>query len=242
LREILGLSGERITVIPNGLSRAFRPLPTDACRGLVSRKYGLDGPYLLHVGGTNPRKNLESLIFAYSRVRKRLDGLPILAVAGSAEEGSTLDLLTRALGLRNDVRFLGYVAAKDLPYLYGASSLFVYPSLYEGFGLPPLEAMACGTPVVTADNSALPEVVGDAALSVNAEDVKALAEAIERAWNDPALRESLRSGGIARAGLFSWERSARETLRVYDEVAALRNPGRAVGPSAEPRSGAPPLL
>lgn len=222
LVTVLNVPRERIVTIPNAPPRSLRPLPVEECQAVVARRYGLTEPYLLHVGGTNPRKNLQALFLAYARVRRRLTGSPVLAIAGSVEADSPLALLVRALGLDDDVRFLGFVPEYVLPHLYGASGLFIYPSLYEGFGIPPLEAMACGVPVVTANTSALPEVVGDAALTVDPEDAMALAEAIRRGWEDDSLRTGLRLRGFARAAMFTWERSARETLRVYSIAANAR--------------------
>ena len=126
------------------------------------------------------------------------------------------------LALEPHVHFTGYVPDADLPALYGGATAFVFPSLYEGFGLPPLEAMACGTPVVTSNVSSLPEVVGDAALTVDPTDVKAIAEAINGILDNPALAADLRARGLARAKQFTWERTAQQTLAVYDEVLARR--------------------
>ena len=170
------------------------------------------------MGSLEPGKNRGRLLQAFGRLRAR--GLEhTLAVAGQRAwrfEGE--EPLAGRLGLADAVRFLGYVPPADLPALYSAADLFVFPSLYEGFGLPALEALACGTPVVTSSVSALPEVVGDAALQVDPLDVEALAEAMERLLRDDGLRADLRERGLRRAEEFSWERTARQTLAVYERA------------------------
>lgn len=218
--RVLRLPSRRVFVTPEAAGPAFAPQDADAVEA-VRRRYGLDGPFLLSVGSLEPGKNRERLLQAFARLRAR--GLEYtLAVAGQRAwryEGEAP--LARRLGLAEAVRFLGHVPAADLPALYSAADLFVFPSLYEGFGLPALEAMACGTPVVTSSVSALPEVVGDAALQVNPLDIEALAEAMERLLRDDGLRTDLRERGLRRAEEFSWERTARATLSVYGRAARV---------------------
>jgi len=191
----------------------------------VRRRYGLEGPFLLSVGSLEPGKNRERLLQAFARLQAR--GLKhTLVVAGQRAwryEGEAP--LARRLGLADSVRFLGHVPQADLPALYSAADLFVFPSLYEGFGLPALEAMACGTPVVASNVSALPEVVGDAALQVSPLDVEALADAIERLLRDDRLRADLRERGLERARQFSWEKAARRTAEVYSWASVARKGG-----------------
>src|SRR5581483_1936303 len=147
-----------------------------------------------------------------------------LVVAGAAGwKNDDVGREVRRLGLEGIVQFAGYISAADLPALYSAATVFAYPSLFEGFGLPPLEAMACGTPVVCSDTSSLPEVVGDAALMVDPRAADDLAGALRRLLDDVALRAELREAGLARARAFSWQRNARETLAVYHEAAAERD-------------------
>lgn len=219
LIELLQVPAERIRVVYLGCDAVFRPLPGDSARLHVRERYALDAPYLLHVGTLEPRKNLACLIGAYARLRAARGDAPLLLLVG--ERGWQYEALFRrveALALREHVRFAERVPTADLPALYGAATAFVYPSLYEGFGLPPLEAMACGTPVVCSNTAALPEVTGDAALLVDPHDESALAAAMQRVLDDAALRSSLRDRGLERARLFSWERCARETLAAYDEI------------------------
>jgi glycosyltransferase involved in cell wall biosynthesis len=212
---------ERLFVIPEAAGAAFHPQDAVAIEA-VRRRYGLEGPFLLSVGSLEPGKNRERLLQAFARLQAR--GLKhTLVVAGQRAwryEGEAP--LARRLGLADSVRFLGHVPQADLPALYSAADLFVFPSLYEGFGLPALEAMACGTPVVASNVSALPEVVGDAALQVSPLDVEALAGAIEGLLRDDRLRADLRERGLERAAQFSWEKAARQTAEVYHRVVEAR--------------------
>jgi glycosyltransferase involved in cell wall biosynthesis len=223
LIELLAVPPERIHVVHLGCHARFRPVPADAARAAVGERYGLRDPYILHVGTLEPRKNLATLIRAYARLRRERPIPQGLVLAG--DRGWKYEPILRLvedLGLHAAVQFTGPVPAEDLPALYNAADLFVYPSLYEGFGLPPLEAMACGTPVVTSNVSSLPEVVGDAALLVDPHDECALTEAMARALSDTELRQDMRARGLERARHFSWERSARETLAVYEEAMERR--------------------
>jgi len=222
--RILGLPPERLFVIPEAAGPAFHPQDAVAIEA-VRRRYGLEGPFLLSVGSLEPGKNRERLLQAFARLRA--GGLKhTLVVAGQRAwryEGE--EPLARRLGLADSVRFLGHVPQADLPALYSAADLFVFPSLYEGFGLPALEALACGTPVVASNVSALPEVVGDAALQVSPLDVEGLAGAMERLLCDDRLRGDLRERGLARAAQFSWEKAARQTVEVYRWAAGARERG-----------------
>lgn len=215
--RILRLPPQRVFVTPEAAGPAFGPQDAGTVEA-VRRRYGLEGPFLLSVGSLEPGKNRERLLQAFARLRAR--GLDYaLAIAGQRAwryEGEAP--LAQRLGLADAVRFLGYVPPADLPALYSAADLFVFPSLYEGFGLPALEALACGTPVVASNVSALPEVVGDAALQVNPLDVEALTDAMERLLRDEGLRTDLRERGLRRAEEFSWERTARDTLAVYERA------------------------
>lgn len=215
----LGVSGERIVAIPEAAGPQFRPIEDDA----VSRmrdKYRLAGRYLLSVGTLEPGKNRGRLLCAYARLRSEGLDCP-LAIAGQPGWHYRDDFeLVAALGLEGDVTFLDFVPDKDLPALYSGAALLAFPSLYEGFGLPVLEAMACGTPVVTANVSAPAEVAGDAALLVDPRDIEALAGAMGRVLSDDALSEELRARGLERARRFSWQRTARDTLSVYQIVVA----------------------
>jgi len=208
---------EKIRVVPLAPREHFVPLALRESRPVIDR-YGLRyRDYLLFVGNVEPRKNLLALLEAYNRLRQNARLAPPLAIAGG--EGWRNRLIHQAAAaspFAADIRFLGYVPDADLPALMNAALAFVYPSLYEGFGLPPLEAMACGTPVITSNRSSLPEVVGDAALLVDPEDRADLAEAMARIVGEESLREDFRERGLKRAQRFSWAETARLTLQVYE--------------------------
>jgi glycosyltransferase involved in cell wall biosynthesis len=209
------LDPAKVRVVHHGVSPHFRPQPAAVCAQAAAR-YGIARPYVLYVGTIQPRKNLARLIAAYAQARARHGAsFPALVIAGKVGWLSQ-EILTQAerLGVAAHVHFPGYIADADLPALLGGALAFVYPSLYEGFGMPVIEAMACGTPVLTANGSALPEVAGEAALLVDPLDTEALACALGALAEDQALRERLRERGLARAAWFSWERCARETLAV----------------------------
>ncbi len=214
----LAVDPARVTVVPLAVDDSFRPLPRPEIEAALAPLGLVPGGYWLFLGTREPRKNLGRLLDA---VIAAGDEVGPLVLAG-ADGWGTDDLRPRIAGLARQgrVRSLGYVPAALRPPLLCGARVFVYPSLYEGFGLPPLEAMACGTPVVTSNVSALPETVGDAALLVDPMDVDALADAVRRLWRDEALRGDLRARGTPRARDFSWERTARLTLEAY--VAALR--------------------
>jgi glycosyltransferase involved in cell wall biosynthesis len=222
--KLLGVPEGKIHVVLCAAAARFRPLPSMELNRVLS-KYNLEaGEYLLCVGNVEPRKNLVRLVESYDLLRRSVGRLhPMVIAGGQGWHNSLIYKKVEELGLQQAVKFLGYVPDDDLPPLLNGALLFVYPSLYEGFGLPPLEAMACGTPVVASNNSSLPEVVGDAALTVDPHDVEGIAKAMEQLLNEE-LRNEMRTRGLARAKLFSWERTARETLKVYEEVYAKGRP------------------
>lgn len=188
---------------------------------LLLSRYGLQDPYYLFVGTLHPRKNLERVLRAFARIVRRPARPVLLALAGAAGHGSaTLIAWIRRLRIEDRVRLLGYVPAADLAGLYAGAVGFVFPSLYEGFGLPALEAMAWGAPVLSSTTSSLPEVVGDAGLLVDPYDVAGLADAMELLLEDADLRERLIAAGRARAPQFSWDRCAEETEAVLHDALA----------------------
>lgn len=215
--ELLGLPRRRITVIPNGLDNpALRPLPP-AEIAAFRRAKGLPDRVILYVGTLEPRKNLPALIRAYAAVRAETGATLVLA-GGKGWFYEEIFGTVRALGLADVVRFPGYVPDAELPLWYNSAEVFAYPSLYEGFGLPALEAMACGVPVIAANTSALPEVMGGAGLLVAPTDEAALAAALRAVLGDPALAARLRAAGPPQAARFSWATSARRTLAVYESA------------------------
>jgi glycosyltransferase involved in cell wall biosynthesis len=218
LCEFYHLPAEAVTVTPYAADPQFRPQHPARAREAVRRRLGIPGPYVLSVGVLQPRKNLPRLVRAYGRIAARFPHRLVL-VGKEGWANAELRAAAASLPVGKEAIFTGYVADADLPALYAGADLFVYPSLYEGFGLPPLEAMACGTPVLTSNTSSLPEVVGEAGRTVDPTDERALSLALEALLADPAERARLRAAGQARAAEFSWERTARETLAVYRRLA-----------------------
>jgi glycosyltransferase involved in cell wall biosynthesis len=223
LLSIYKLPPEKVVVTYNGVESGFTTqlsVPNEAEE--VRRRFGVSRDFLLAVGSLQPRKNLVRLIRAYSRLRsEREDFRPQLVIVGRKLwlASEIFDEVKRQRW-GDDVILTGYVADEDLPALYRAARAFVYPSLFEGFGLPPLEAMACGTPVVTSDVSSLPEITGDAALLIDPNDERALANALIEIVNNDRLRADLREKGIAQAKKFTWRDAAEKTLRLYQEAYA----------------------
>lgn len=208
---------ERVHVVYNGVDHSrFHPRYRPEARQRAARLLGIEPPYVLALASNEPRKNLRSLIQAYATLPEEVPRL-VLAGAGDWGQGEIYEMVEEA-GIAHRVRFTGYVPEAVLPDLYAGSRCFVFPSLYEGFGLPALEAMACGAPVVASNRSAIPEVTGEAALLVDANNVAALAEGIYRVLSDKPYRDTLRARATGQAATFSWERCARETRRVYEAV------------------------
>jgi glycosyltransferase involved in cell wall biosynthesis len=218
LVSLLDVPLERITVVHLAADPAFRPLAEGQARR-VAAQYGLEPGYLLFVGTLEPRKNLPGLLQAYRLLRDaQVTASPLAIVGGKGWLYDEVFERVETLGLKGHVRFLHDVPNADLPGLYNAASVLATPSFYEGFGLPALEAMACGTPVVVADRASLPEVVGKAGLLVNPEDVDHIAQALTRVLTDEALRARMQTLGLAQAARFTWERTAQATLAVYRGV------------------------
>jgi glycosyltransferase involved in cell wall biosynthesis len=213
VEALLGVPPSRIRVVH--LAPTPAPAPDAQQVAAVRARYALAEPFLLYLGTLEPRKNLGTLLRAFARLGPAESARLVLAGSrGWLDE----PIVAQAERLGERVRLLGPVPAADLPALYAAATAFVYPSLYEGFGLPPLEAMAAGTPVIAAKASCLPEVLGDAALFVPPEDETGLTEALRTVLADPVLRDDLRARGLAHAATFSWERTAAATLAIYREV------------------------
>lgn len=219
IKKLLGAPEEKITVIHEAANEIYRPIEDEAALGRVCEKYGLTTPFILFVSTIEPRKNLPTLLRAFRHLLDDYHADAMLAVAGA--KGwlyENVFELVDELQLDGDVRFLGRVPLADLPLLYNAACVHVHPSYYEGFGLTPLEAMACGTPTIVSDVSSLPEVVGDAGLLVDPDEVEELTVAMWRVLTEPDLREMLREKGLKRAQQFSWEKAARQHLDVYRHV------------------------
>lgn len=215
--RLLGIPREKIDVVYHGVDPAFRPLPAPEVAAFRTRR-DLPEQFVLFVGTLEPRKNLTRLIQAFARI----DAGPVkLVLAGGAGWlNQNLFATVEELGLTDTVIFPGYVHSEELPLWYNAATVFAYPSLYEGFGMPVTEAQACGTPVLTSRSSSLPEAAGDAALFVDPQDVDEIAAGLDRLLTDAELRQDLSSRGLAHAGSFSWSRTARQTAQVYRRALA----------------------
>jgi glycosyltransferase involved in cell wall biosynthesis len=212
---------EKIDVVYNAIDERFWNLPSDEEIARVRERYQLAHRFVLYVGNIKPHKNLVRLIEAFDGLR-RLGGFDDVKLLIIGDEISKLPALRRAVHshkLHKEVRFLGYLNDETLAILYRLASVFVFPSLYEGFGLPPLEAMASGTPVVTSNVSSLPEVAGDAAILVDPVSVESIVDGMRRVLSDPVLAQELRKRGLVRARAFSWERSVAHTHDIYRIVA-----------------------
>jgi len=217
----LGTSPEKISVIPLGVDPSVHRIADPVRIAELEARLGLRHPFILAVSTIEPRKNYERLIAAFARATQAPDGPRMLAIAG--RKGWLYDGVfeaARRSTVQDRINFLDFVADADLPTLYTAADALAMPSIYEGFGIPVIEAMACGTPVVCSDGGALPEVAGDAALIVAPDDVEGLASALIRIVAYPALREELRQRGLERAQRFTWDTAARATADVYRAVAA----------------------
>ena len=211
---------DKITVVYNAIDERLSHEPTDEDVERVSVRYQLKDPFALYVGNIKPHKNLERLIEAFHQLRQEsaFETLKLVIIGDEISKYQGLRRAVHVHKLHKHVRFLGFVPLETLSVLYRLASVFVFPSLYEGFGLPPLEAMYYGTPVVTSNVSSLPEVVGDAAMLVDPYSSESIADGMRRVLTDEHLRASLRERGMARAREFSWERSVRRIREVYGEV------------------------
>lgn len=219
LHDYYRIPTERIHVVHHGGSLGPGAKPTHTALEVLKQDYGLRGDgYILHVGGGEPRKNVLVLLQAYATLGDLRRQYQLVLVGGMGRWRERITQRIRQLELDNDVIVTGYVAQEHLDGFYEHAALFVYPSLYEGFGIPPLEAMASGIPVITSNTSSLPEVVGDAAVMVDPLQPAALAQSIITVLTDANLAKGLRQKGLLRAKEFSWEQTARDTLAVYTSV------------------------
>jgi glycosyltransferase involved in cell wall biosynthesis len=216
----LGVAADKVEVIYNAIDTRLATPPTDEDMARVRDRFLLTSPFILYAGNIKPHKNVDRLIEAYSILRRRgVVGVKLLIIGDEISKYPNLRRLVHRFQLHPHVRFLGFVPEDTLAALYRLTSVFVFPSLYEGFGLPPLEAMAAGVPVITSNVSSLPEVVGDAAVLIDPMDAGAIADALARVLGDDDLRAQLIQRGHERARAFSWARSVARIREVYVEVA-----------------------
>jgi glycosyltransferase involved in cell wall biosynthesis len=215
--NILGVNEDKIEVIYEGVDNIFKPI-NDRVKVLkIKDRYSLPDKFILFVGSIEPRKNILSLIKSFSLIRSKIEHK--LVVVGSKGWGykNIFDAID-SLNLRKSVMFTGYVPEYDLPYIYNASDLFVFPSFYEGFGLPVLEAMACGIPVIASNRSSIPEIIGDSGIVIDPDNIHELKDAMLNLLNNDELKKRLIDKGIKRASMFSWEKTAYNTLDLYKSV------------------------
>lgn len=222
-RDILRLFGvreDRIRVVPNGVPDEYSRVEDKSLIERIKHRYRIPGDYILYVGNFKPHKNVRCLIDAYKELPDMLKDKYYLVLCGRRDKfRKEVEIRVRSLRLEGRVIFLDFVPEEDMPVLYSGAEVFVFPSLYEGFGLPPLEAMACGTPVICSDSSSLPEVVGEAGVLVDPNRPELFAEAMERVLTDGELREDLRSKGLRRSRRFSAEDFSRRLLEILEELA-----------------------
>lgn len=216
LIALYGVAASKITVLLSGVDARFRRVEDQPARGAVRQRYQIPArPYIFSVGTVQPRKNYARLIQALARLRAAGHDIDLVIAGGRGWLEDPIYAAIQVQKLSEHVHFIGFADDADLPALYSNAACVALPSLYEGFGLPVLEAMACGTPVVTSNLSSLPEVAGDAALLIDPLDVDALVHALERLLTDSALRERMITAGIQRAARFTWERSAAQLSDIY---------------------------
>jgi len=221
LIDLFGAREDKIEVIYGGINENFRPIRREESLKKIRKKHRLPEKIILFVGSIGPRKNLKRLITAFYELKKNGSVRHKLVLVG--EKGSLyedISGMSKKLGLGHDVIFTGYIPESELPIIYNIADLLVYPSLYEGFGFPPLEAMACGIPIVASNVSSLPEVVGEAALLVDPFNVEAISGAMVRVLEDNDLRAKMIEKGFERLKKFSWEKTARKTLNLYRKCMA----------------------
>ncbi len=217
LAETYGVPEEKIIVAYPGVDRSeFYPRPTSEVEA-VRRKYGIKKPYLLYLGTLEPRKNIPAILEAYAGLKEKRDfGLVLAGKVGWLCEEVFEKI--RALGLENEVITTGYVPPEDRPLLLSGAEVFLFPSFFEGFGMPVVEAQACGTPVITSNATSLPEAAGEAAILVDPKSVEELRQALEKVLSSPRLREELRKRGVENAKRFSWSSSASKIISVFDSL------------------------
>jgi glycosyltransferase involved in cell wall biosynthesis len=222
----LRVPAEKVEVVYNALDERLAAPPTDVDLQRVRERYLLTSPFILYTGNVKPHKNIDRLIEAYSILRRRgVEDVKLVIIGEEISKYANLRRLVHRFQLHQHVRFFGFVNDHTLAAMYRLASMFVFPSLYEGFGLPPLEAMAAGVPVITSNTSSLPEVVGDAALLIDPMDAGAIADAMARLLGDRSLRDDLIARGHARVHAFSWDRSVARVRQIYAEIGAATRHG-----------------
>jgi glycosyltransferase involved in cell wall biosynthesis len=247
VEKLFNIPSERIEVVYNAIDERFLHGHASAAdRQLIVERYQVNYPFLLYAGRVSPHKNVVRMIEAFSALKTELEkdqaypDLKLIIIGDDLSGNPDLRRTVIRSGVQNDVRFLGFVPIEVLRTFYDAAKIFIFPSLYEGFGLPPLEAMAHGTPVVTSNISSLPEVVGNAAVLVHPENVFEIMRALHRVLLDQPLREKMKERSYRQVAKFSWEKSVRRIMNVYQEVLSAKRadpPARTPAPDANPTAG-----
>lgn len=213
------LPEDKIFVTPLAANSNFKPLDKNYCKSIIKNKYNFSSPYILYIGGFSSRKNAKDLITAFNNIFRDLNEPHTLLLGGSIkDEGLKLVEYTKTLSFKNNIVFTGFIEDDLLPTLYNGAELFAYPSLYEGFGLPPLEAMSCMTPVITTNVTSIPEVTKDSCILIDPNNINDLENMLLTLLNNKTLREELAKKGYERSKNFSWRKTAEKTLEVYNKV------------------------
>lgn len=207
---------DKVFVTPLAANSNFKPLDKNHCKSLIKNKYNFSSPYILYIGGFSSRKNVKYLITAFNNIFNNLNEPHVLLLGGSVkDEGLKLVEYTKTLPYSNNIIFTGFIDDELLPTLYNGAEIFAYPSLYEGFGLPPLEAMSCKTPVITTNVTSIPEVTKDACILIEPNNMTALENTLLNVLNNESLKDDLATKGYEKSKEFSWKETARKTLEVY---------------------------
>ena len=209
----------KIIVTPLAANENYKPLDKKWCKDYVKKRFDVDKPFILYIGGFSRRKNVKGLISAFINTYESYNEETCLLIGGGyKEEGQILYKYVKDIGFSEKIIFTGFIDDKELPILYNGCKCFVYPSFYEGFGLPPLEAMSCGAPVIASNNTSIPEVVDDAGILIDPFCINSLEEALLKVINDDSLRNKLSEKSLERASLFSWEKTAKKTIAAYETI------------------------
>lgn len=219
LLKFFPINPDKIYVTPLAANKNYKLMNKEYCSGYLLNNYSIKNEFILYIGGFSPRKNVKALIYAFSKIKNSSPKPISLVIVGSNKDDlNNLKVLCNRLRILKDVIFTGYVKESELPIFYNACKVFAYPSLYEGFGLPPLEAMSCGAPVITSNLSSIPEVVKDNGILINPFKSSEIEDALWKILSDETLRNDLRVKGIKNSAAFSWRKTAKKTLAVYNDV------------------------
>lgn len=219
LLKFFPINPDKIYVTPLAANKNYKIMNKEYCYSYLLNNYNIKNKFILYIGGFSQRKNVKALIYAFSKIKNSFSKPVNLVIVGSNKDDlNNLKVLCDRLRISKDVIFTGYVKEIELPIFYNACEVFAYPSLYEGFGLPPLEAMSCGAPVVTSDTSSIPEVVKDNGILINPFKNSEIEDALWKVLSDETLRNDLIAKGIKNSAAFSWRKTAEKTLDIYNDV------------------------